>query len=326
MLDINITTLYQIIGYLVFLIIIQFLMKKPFLKVLSERDKRINGTREEAEKIEAGVRSGIEDYDTRLKDATLQGMDERAKLKGVALGEEQEIIEAARSEADTYLDGIKGEIASSKVEALKELKEQSKSFSRDIVDKVLSRKTLSLLVFLLPALLLLLPAAGYASSDGEEGGGSGMMWKIINFVVFAIVFYLIWIKVVSKMLADRGTDIKKALSEAAEMKEAAQAKEKEYNEKLSLLDAKIKEIQADLKRDGEAEKVRILEEADIAAGRIKEQARQLVDLEMDRARGELRKEVSLLSVEMAEEILKKELTTEDQKRLVKESLEKIRLN
>ena len=44
--EINITTIYQIIGYLVFLVIIQLLMKKPFLKILEERDRRINGRRE----------------------------------------------------------------------------------------------------------------------------------------------------------------------------------------------------------------------------------------------------------------------------------------
>jgi F-type H+-transporting ATPase subunit b len=326
MLEINITTLYQIIGYLVFLIIIQLLMKKPFLKILAERDKRINGTREEAENIEAGVKSGIEDYETRLKDATLDGMDERAKLKSEGLSEEQSIIEAARSEATTYLESIKGEIAISKVEALKELKEESKSFSREIVDKVLSTKALSILAFLAPAALVLLPQVAFASSDGGEGGGSGMMWKVINFVVFVVVFYLVWIKVVKGMLTGRGEDIKKALAEAAQMKESASAKEKEYNDKLSLLDAKIKDIHADLKKDGEAEKGRILKEAELAAVRIKEQAKLLVDLEMDRARAELRKEVSLLSVQMAEEILKKELTTEDQERLTKESLLKIRFN
>ena len=277
-------------------------------------------------KIEAGIESGIADYETRLKDATLQGMDARAKVKGEALAEEQTILEAARSEAVTYLDGIKGEIATSKVEALKELKAESKSFSREIVDKVLSRKTLSILAFLAPATLLLLPDISFASSGGEEGGGSGMIWKVINFIVFVIVFYLVWVKVVKGMLTGRGADIKNALEEAAAMKESAEAKEKEYNAKLSLLDSKIKEIQSDLEKAGEDEKVRILEEAELSAQRIKEQAKQLVDLEMDRARAELRKEVSLLSVEMARDILKKELTTDDQERLTKESLDKIRLN
>ena len=154
-----------------------------------------------------------------------------------------------------------------------------------------------------------------------------MIWKVVNFVVFVVIFYLIWTKVVSKMLAGRGALILRTpLKRRRTMKENAEAKEKEYNEKLSLLDSKIKDIHADLKKDGEAEKVRILEEAELAATRIKEQARQLVDLEMDRAKAELRKEVSLLSVEMARETLKKELTSEDQERLVKESLEKIRLN
>lgn len=325
MLTIDITALYQIIGYLIFLIIIQFLMKKPFLKILDERDRRINGTLKDAEEIEAGVKSGLEDYETRLKDATLDGMDERAKLKGEALSEEQAIIDSARVEAASYLDGIKVEIESSKTEALSDLKKETKSFSREIVDKVLSKTALSLLCFLAPAALILLPDIALASG-GEEGGKYDMLYKVINFSVFVVVFYFVWIKVVKKMLTGRGADIKNAIEEAAQMKESAEAKEKEYNEKLSLLDAKIKEIHADLKKDGEAEKVRILKEAELASERIKEQAAQLVDLEMEKARSEIRKEVSLLSIEMARDILKKEFTDKDQERLVKESLEKIRLN
>jgi F-type H+-transporting ATPase subunit b len=325
MLDINITTVYQIIGYLVFLIIIHRLMRNPFLKILEERDKRINGTREEAEKIEAGIESGIEDYETRLKDATLKSMEERGKVKETALAEEQAIIESAREEAVSYLDGIKGEVSKSKAEALGTLKEETKTFSREIVDKVLSTKALSILAFLAPALLVLLPAVAFASS-GEEGGKYDMLWKIVNFVVFVIAFVIIWKKVISGMLTNKSKAIKEALDEAAAMKESAEAKEKEYNEKLKHFDAKIKEVQDELKKDGEAEKLRIIEEANEAAVRIKEQTKELVALEVERARAEIRKEVGLLSVELAEDILKKELTDEDQERLVKESLEKIRMN
>ena len=81
---------------------------------MAERDKRINGTREDAEKIEADIQSGVEDYETRLKEATLKSMEERGKLKDAALAEEQAIIESARKEANTYLEGIKGEVSQSK--------------------------------------------------------------------------------------------------------------------------------------------------------------------------------------------------------------------
>ena len=313
MLDINITTIYQIIGYLVFLIIIHRLLRNPFLKILEERDRRINGTRQDAEKIEADIEAGVEDYEARLKEATLQGMDERGKLKNEALAEEQTIIEGARQEAVTYLDGIKRDISASKVDALKDLKEESKSFSREIVEKVLSRKTLSFLAFIAPAALVLLPAFAFASSGGEEGGSSGMIWKVINFVVLVVALVVVWKKVVKGLLDGRGADIKKALDEAAAAKESALAKEKEYNEKLKLFDTKIQEVKADLLKDGEAEKIRIIKEASEAAERIKEQTKQLVKLEVDKAKAEIRREVALLSVSLAEDILKKELTEEDQR-------------
>ncbi|MEE9543477.1 MAG: ATP synthase F0 subunit B [Thermodesulfobacteriota bacterium] len=326
MLEINITTVYQIIGYLVFLIIIHRLLRNPFLKILAERDRRIGGTRKEAEKIEAEIESGVAEYEARLKDATLQGMEERGKLKEEALAEEQALIESARGEAVSYLEGIKSEVSSSKSEALKDLKEETRIFSKEIVEKVLSRKTLSFLIFIAPAALLLVPSLVLASSGGEEGGSSGMIWKVINFTVFVVAFYLIWKKFVKGMLEGKSADIKNALKEAAEMKESAEAKEKEYNEKLKLFDSKIKEVHDDLRKDGEAEQGRIIKEANEAALRIKEQAKQLVALEVDKAKAEIRREVALLSIDLAEDILKKELTDEDQERLVKESLDKIRLN
>jgi F-type H+-transporting ATPase subunit b len=325
MLDINITAVYQIIGYLVFLIIIHRLLRNPFLKILAERDKRINGTRKDAEKIEADIDSGIEDYETRLKEATLKSMEERGKLKETALAEEKAIIESARLEAQSYLEGIRGEVSASKDTALGTLKEETKSFSREIVDKVLSTKALSILAFLAPAMLLFLPAVAFASS-GEEGGGSGMIWKVINFAVLVVALVIIWKKVISGLLTDKSRAIETALEEAAKMKASAEAKEKEYNEKLKYFDSTIKEVQDELKRDGEAEKVRIVEEANEAAIRIKEQTKQLVALEVEKAKAEIRREVGLLSVELAEGILKKELTEEDHKRLAKESLEKIRMN
>ena len=67
------------------------------------------------------------------------------------------------------------------------------------------------------------------------------------------------------------------------MKASAEAKEKEYNEKLKHFDSTIKEVQDEIKRDGEAEKVRIVKEAEEAALRIKEQTKQLVALEVEKA-------------------------------------------
>ena len=326
MLTIDITVVYQIIGYVVFLIIIHSLLRNPVLKLLDERDRRTNGVRSEAEKIEATIASGIEDYEARLKDATLLGMEERGKLKEEALADEQVIIEKAREDADSFLEGIKGEIKTSKTQALEDLIKETRAFSREIVDKVLSTKTLSLLAFIAPVALILLPSIAFASSGGEEGAPSGMLWKVVNFTALVIGLYFVWTKVVKKMLIDRSEDIKNALAEAAQMKETALAREKEYNEKLKLFDTKIKEVHDDLRKDGEAEKARIIQEANEAADMIQVQAKKLVELEVERGKAEIRREVALLSIASAEEILKKELTDKDQERLVKESLDKIRLN
>ncbi|MEE8573864.1 MAG: ATP synthase F0 subunit B, partial [Thermodesulfobacteriota bacterium] len=153
-----------------------------------------------------------------------------------------------------------------------------------------------------------------------------MGWKIFNFIILVIGIYLVWTKMIKGMLDQRGVDIKVAMEDAAKLKESAEAKEKEYNEKLKMLDEKIASIQNELKVEGHAEKERIVKEAALAAVKIKEQAKLIVEQEVQKAKEEIKKEVAWLAVDLAEDILKKELNPEDQQRLVKGYLDKVRLN
>ena len=73
----------------------------------------------------------------------------------------------------------------------------------------------------------------------------------------------------------------------------------------------------------ETEKQRILEEARAAAERIRSDARAAVDQELRRARDELRREASDLSIELAGEILRNQVTGTDRDRLMDEFIAKV---
>jgi F-type H+-transporting ATPase subunit b len=60
--------------------------------------------------------------------------------------------------------------------------------------------------------------------------------------------------------------------------------------------------------------------------KIKKQAKLAAEQEVKKAKIELQKEVASLAVKMAEEILTKEIKPEDQKRLVKDYIEKLTLS
>jgi F-type H+-transporting ATPase subunit b len=322
MIEINSTLIYQIIGFFFLLIVLNKLLYKPVQKILKEREERIDGTLKKAASTQEEVEGGYADYEQKLKEAAIKGQEQRNKVRAEGLKRETELIDEARKAAALELDGMRGEIEKSTDEAMAGLKIQARSISKDIAEKILERKIAVLLVaFLLP----LLPSVVLASSGGE-GGGAATTWKLINFAILVVGVYFAWTKGLKPMLEKRGADIKVALDEAEAAKNAADKLALEYGEKLSLLDARIKEIHTELQLEGEAEKERIITEAGAAAARIAEQVKTTAEQELKKARIEIRREAARLAIDMAEEILTKELKPEDQSRLVRGYIDNLRLN
>ncbi|MBI5232754.1 MAG: hypothetical protein HY880_00195 [Deltaproteobacteria bacterium] len=64
----------------------------------------------------------------------------------------------------------------------------------------------------------------------------------------------------------------------------------------------------------------------MAAEKIKAQARIVAQQEIKKAKEEIRAEVVTLAIDMAEGLLRKEITEEDHKRLIKEYIDRLKLN
>jgi F-type H+-transporting ATPase subunit b len=188
-------------------------------------------------------------------------------------------------------------------------------------------KAVATLLFLGFAVVASASEGGGGAHGGGHGGAAQMkdfMWRCIDFA--ALVLILAWaIKKadMKKSLADRRLGIEKALKEAEEAKAAAERKFAEYNTKLAQANKDIEELQANIRREGVAEKERIIAEAKAGAAKISEQARVAADQEVLKARAELRREAAHLAVQLAEGTLKEKIEKNDQDRLVGEYLTKV---
>jgi F-type H+-transporting ATPase subunit b len=179
-------------------------------------------------------------------------------------------------------------------------------------------------------LLVLLAAFGFAS---EGGGGhhvdSGkqmkdFMWRCVDFAALVgILFWAIKKAGMKKSLADRQDGIARSLREAEEARSAAEKKFAEYNEKLAAANQEIDALQEAIRREGALEKERIIAEAQVTAGKIKEQAQVAANQAVLKARAELRAEAAALAVQLAEQTLKEKVRQDDQDRLVGEYLTKV---
>jgi len=320
MISIDYTLLIQIIGFFILLVVLNQFLYKPVQRILKEREEKIEGSIKKAAQTDKEIAEGIIAYEKKLKEAAVKGNEERARIRQEGIEKEKAALEAARAEAFRELTGIRNEIEASKKSAIAGLGTEAKSLARDIAGKVLERSVVGFLV-----IGLIVPSLAFASSEGGHGD-SGMTWKIINFVILAVGVYLVWTKAISGLLTRRGSEIKNAIEEARKAKDAADRNAAEYREKLAILDSRVAEIHNELKLEGEAEKARIIAESARSAESLKAQAKIAAEQEIKKARIEIREEAARLAVQLAEEILKKELSPADQERLVKGYLNNLRLN
>ena len=181
------------------------------------------------------------------------------------------------------------------------------------------------------ALTLLLLTATASAALAAGGGGHAdagalikdFLWRSLNFAItLGILIYFVR-KPAKNALRERSENIARDLDEAQKSREDAEAKFAEYDEKLNKAEAEIEQIAADLKKEGELERDKIIAAAKEQAEKIKQEAEKSAAFEVARARAELQQEAARLAVELAEELLKKNVNDKDQNNMVDEYMKKV---
>ena len=116
---------------------------------------------------------------------------------------------------------------------------------------------------------------------------------------------------------------KEDLEKAVERKAEAEKKYREYSEKIDKASTEIDGILEMIKAQGVVEKQKIIEDGERTAKKMKEDAQARIEQEMKKATDDLKTQAVTLSVKMAEEILKKNITQDDHKSMVKEYVDKV---
>jgi len=140
-----------------------------------------------------------------------------------------------------------------------------------------------------------------------------------------LVGFLYWAtaKQIKAFFTGRRENIKIALAQAIAEKKEAERKFKDYSERLDKATAEINNIIETIKAQGLVEKEKIIEDAKKTAEKIKEDAKLRMEQDFKAAVSQLRLEAVQLSVNMAEEILKKNITPEHHEYMVKDYLDKV---
>jgi len=164
---------------------------------------------------------------------------------------------------------------------------------------------------------------GYRSKDinggtleeGEEPMSPPFIMMLFNFGV--VVTILMW-KVrpaIRRYTAKRHDTIKAALEEASQLREQARAKLEEYTSQLARAEKEIEQMVTDIRQGAEAEKQRILADAQAQAQALTRDAEQRIAAEIERARAGLEREVVAAAIAVAERLIREQATKGDHTQL-----------
>ena len=183
--------------------------------------------------------------------------------------------------------------------------------------------------YMMLSILPIITTASLAYAAGGEGEGSSremfidFAWRVANFVVLVGFLYWFLAKKIKEFFFERRQSIKATIDEKVAEKEETEKKFREYSAKLDKATEEISNIFELIKSQGTVEKEKIIEDAKKAAEKMKEDAQTRMEQEFKAAKNQLRAEAAKLSVEMAEEILKKNITQEHHEYMVKDYLDKV---
>lgn len=139
MVDLDITLLYQAANFLILMFVLNLILYKPLLKLLNDRQKRINDANDDVRSLEAAIDDKVADYEETLRKARAEAMEERESVKAAGTDAAKDILGAARDEVSEMIQGFKTKAAAEKEEARLLLHKQTRQIALEISEKVLGR-------------------------------------------------------------------------------------------------------------------------------------------------------------------------------------------
>jgi F-type H+-transporting ATPase subunit b len=166
-------------------------------------------------------------------------------------------------------------------------------------------------------------AAEEAPLSPFAGNVGNAIWTILIFVIVVVVLgKFAWGPILS-LLKQREDFIHKSLSDAKRDRDDAEARLKEYGTKLQSAQAEAVSIIEEARRDAERLRQELRERARTEADTMIKNAERQIDQQTTRALQQIRQEAVDLSVTIASKILQRNISKEDNEKLIADALRQI---
>lgn len=149
------------------------------------------------------------------------------------------------------------------------------------------------------------------------------LWKFVNLFLFVAVLVFILRKPIGEAMRARREGIRRDLMRAQEERNAALAKLEEVEARLGRLDAEVLSVREQAQTDALLEKERIARAAVEDSQKLRDQAVREIESAGKAARQELRHFTAEQSVRLAEKMIRRDISPEDDAQLVEMSIDEL---
>ena len=140
----------------------------------------------------------------------------------------------------------------------------------------------------------------------EKFLASGTHWRIFNFLLFGGLLFFALRKTVGEFWRARAHAISFALEEANQERVESGKRLFDLETRMQHLDREVAAVIDTLRQEGEQEKQMMVQHAEAFAAHLRQDTDRILEQEIQKARETLKRQVVLLSIELAERIVKEQ--------------------
>ena len=169
----------------------------------------------------------------------------------------------------------------------------------------------------------------HSEASKEEGehapavNGKNLALQLLNFAVLLAILIKFGGSAVNKALAARHEQLKKEVAEAATARAQAQDLLRKQEARMANLEREIAAMRAGIKQEAQVEKAQLIAAAEERAKRVREETLFAIEQQVKEAQIVLRRDVAEHALRVAEEILRRAVDGNDQRRLLESFMNEV---
>ncbi len=141
--DVDLTFVVQTVLFIALTLVLKPVLFDPMLKLFEEREKRIDGAKLQARKIDEKSAGALAEYEAQIARARATASAERDKIRSEALKREHEILGEVRASTAKVLDEGKRAAQAEAQKTRAALRAEAVGMARELASRVLGREVQS---------------------------------------------------------------------------------------------------------------------------------------------------------------------------------------